>query len=109
MPEEQITLGTFLKSTSRQLTGISFDSNPIVFRLKESEFDSWKLEQERILGVKYTIKNRKQAPETAVNRQYLWRTRYVCHRSGKPRTFTTNVTPTKRRKIQKDSIKCGCE
>lgn len=109
MPEEQITLATFLKSASRQLTGISFDSNPITLRLKDSEFDSWKLEQERILGVKYIIKDRKRAPETAINRRYLWRHRYVCHRSGNPRIFSSNVTPSKRRKLQKDSIKCGCE
>jgi len=108
MASEQITLAIFLKSTSLQLTGVSFDSNPCVLIMKEAEFDSWKQEQERILGVRYTLQDRNRAPETSQNRQYLWRDRYVCHRRGKPRSYQTNVTPSKRRRNQKDSIKCGC-
>jgi hypothetical protein len=103
------TLATFLKSASRQLTGIAFEANPCLLTIKESEFSSWKTEQERILGVKFVYKKGHSTSESSSNRMFVWRKKYLCHRSGKPRPYVSTVSPSKRRKLQAESIKCGCE
>ena len=103
------TLATFLKSASRQFTGIAFDSNPYIVTMKESEFSSWKIEQERILGVKFIYSKGHVTSDGSANRMFVWRKKYLCHRSGKPRPYISTVSPKKRRKIQTASIKCGCQ